>query len=286
MKTRCIFRVFSCLTLGICSVSVRGNESLNENPIGRAYNLIDAALAETKTIPSYVCTSLVNRPKGTEKVVISARNEPDGKQWVRTERTITVPKQKPETTVFIQNPDGLFQLYEGGVIRLLFPAIYLGTPAPRFPTGQMLSFEKHVPYDETKHLACTMEENVDYFGMPCTRIAISVADSLRADLANYIQQSAGTGVAGAPAKAQRRPEPPASYVYYVLNSPKFIVCWQQFGLGGNKIKEVAYQDFKTESELPSALFAIPPVEKKFVATNPEEYARALAILNSARKRKS
>jgi hypothetical protein len=262
-RAAAVFLVLATFTAEAAEVPLRPNA---------AYALIDSALGNARRIPAYVTTANEEFSKGINKRSRWVRNAPDGTQFVRVEQTLELAKAQPQTATFIQNGEGFWQLYFTGAIKLMIP-FPLERPIPRrLGTAQQICFQNGRAYDESKYLLCTLESDAEFFGMPCSRVTITVSPELSVLLPpSATPAKTEGGKKGGPAK----PVAAVTYVYFIEKNHSFVVSWQAFDRTGKKLSEISYQDFRVEQTLPDSLFQVPDGRKVALARNKEEYEAAM-----------
>lgn len=273
---------FLCVVAGGLAVSTAAGAAVGGEPaaVAEAHRLIDAAIRNQRGIPAYVTVAVKEHGRGTEKTIQTIRNTGAPVQLLRVEKVIELPRLAPKTTVMIQNYEGLWHDYNGVSLRLMFPFRWERPIPPRLSTAQALAARNKIPHEEAKHLRCTWEENIDHFGIPCTRITLSVAPELLPFLTAPSRPPA-PAPAGGSGPGERRPgqapphDLPASFVYHIARDTPFILSWQSYAVNGAKLSEITYQEFKVLERVPDAAFVLPAGHKIVSVANQDEYFRAL-----------
>ena len=270
-----VISIFSAASL-ICPPPARAAAASPTSPAS-IYPLIDAALENRRRLPCYRTLAIKEHGRGTEKITRYVRNTGAVAQLWREERTVELPRLPARRTVFVQNEDGLWQEHEGAVLRLMFPS-RLERPIPnRMAVARVLCLQNGVPYDESKHLICTTEDT-EYFGRPCTKIVLSLAPEIAAFARDYDPNGSAGGDENAGHAKRPSSPPPSSFVYYINKSPEFVLCWQAFGVTGNKLAEASFQEFEVNDTLPENLFTTPQSAKVIVVSDHREHTLAMEQL--------
>lgn len=260
-----------------------------------ANRLLDISSANWRRLPGFVLTSSQDTAKGTIVTTTTVRNDSEGQHFVRMETALQLPRTPPKATVHIVNGEGLWQLYENHAIRFGFPMTIERSVPVRLATARNLRLQQHQKPDDEHDIVYTVESDSEFFGLPCTKVTISLAPPLMTRLLNpedpwrkaiaaraMSDLGAGTDakkktVESALELAEARY--PVSYVYYIEKTHQFIVSWQGFSYSGKKINDVSFQDFQVKPEPADSLFEIPKDYPVVNVANINEYNSALKRMN-------
>lgn len=249
--------------LGFLAWTVGGSLLAGPKEVTReAIDLLDTAARGPRNIPAYVVTSYVSRQNHPVVIKEFVHNGPGHSHLCRYEVSTTGTNNAPKTDIYLQGIDGAWAIKADTASKLLADPQFLRPIPVRLRTASLLGIRAPLEY--------SVERGVKYFGIPSTKITISVPESererFRADSRLLVaamkerRRMDGAGEVQGTEEAQMKAAImafPAMYVYFVSDSPAFILSWQAFSFTDEKIDEVNFQEFSVPPSLDDSLFEIP-----------------------------
>lgn len=262
---RCVLNLRYLLSCSIISFLLQAAVIAGEpEPLDtmRATALIAEAINAQRSLPAYVTTDYVIRGSDTCTIRCYVKNGPGRLRQRRSEVTLNVATKPVSAATYISNVSGVWKVSEGKAVTIDREPILTRSIPRRLATAELLGITGDIS-------ECTIEKNISYFGMPATKITVSLSAKLIDRLNrepelmkdSLLKASDGTVDDAEFEKTWRiraKEQFPSAFVYVIHAQTPFVLAWQAYSSKGELVSEVAHQEFKVMNSFPASVFELPP----------------------------
>ena len=253
------------VTLLVCSGA--------DTPHLTADSVLGAMVKSSATIKSFSAEQYESSPAATRSTnpasacMYFQTNHPDGRVESRVEVRMTTGTGATNSTITIQNGDGLWLLARGRAIKMEFFGSQLATLNQSMAT---------MPPPDKNGMSATVEQ-VTFHEIPCYLLTETMDTSLADTTKHFIQNSGLDKVVGGTALDINKLFP-VKCRYYVGRNDYFLYSVQKFDKDDAKVSELTYSKVKINPVLPENTFSLPQGTQIIIARSIKEYVDGLAAV--------